>query len=171
MRRTTLMMLTVPLAIVAGGCADNEGENSSHARGSEGTAGEVTVQNAYLVPALLPGTCVIQYDAPAELSFTATNNAGEPDRLVGIESPAAGSVRIQADPDELVIAADGALAAGQPVEQPDRPGSEAPITVDVVELRDWVQPGRNLDMRFTFENAGTVQMAIPVDACPTQQTP
>lgn len=165
------MTLTIPLAILAAGCAGTEGENSSHARGSEGGAGEVTVQNAYLVPALLPGTCVIQYDAPAELSFTATNNAGQPDRLVGIESPAAASVRVQADPDELVLPADGALAAGQPVEQPARQGGEDPITVEVVELRDWVQPGRNLDMRFTFENAGTVELAVPVDACPTQQTP
>jgi copper(I)-binding protein len=165
------MPITVLAAVAVTGCNDNHGENSSHARGSEGNIGAVTVQNAYLVPALLPGTCVIQYEAPAELAFTATNNALEPDRLTAIESPAAGSIQLRAGPEQLVIPADGALAAGQPVAQPERPGSEESITVQVNQLQDWVKPGRNLDIRFTFDRAGTLELAVPVDSCPTQQTP
>lgn len=164
-------MIVVSAAVAVAGCNDNEGVNSTHARGSEGQVGAVTVQNAYVVPALVPGTCSIQYDAPAELSFTATNNAREADRLIGIESPAAASVQLHAAPDELVIPADGALAAGQPVAEPARHGAETPIAVQVNQLQDWVQPGRHLDMRFTFERAGTLELAVPVDSCPTQQSP
>lgn len=38
-------------------------------------------------------------------------------------------------------------------------------------LQDWVKPGRNLDIRFTFDHAGTLELAVPVDSCPTQQSP
>ncbi len=169
--RRLLLPITVLAAAALTGCSDNAGVNSSHACGSEGKIGAITVQNAYLVPALVPGTCVIQYEAPAELAFTATNNALEPDRLTAIESPAAASIQLQASPEQLVIPADGALAAGQPLAQPERPGSEEPITVQVHQLQDWVEPGRNLDIRFTFDHAGTLELAVPVDSCPTQQSP
>ncbi|MFE3543341.1 hypothetical protein ACFXK0_10235 [Nocardia sp. NPDC059177] len=162
------MMLAVPVIAIAG-CDDRGSVGSSHARGSIGQVGAVTVQNAYLVPTTQPGGCVIQVDAPAELSFTVTNNAREPDRLIGIDGPPASSVELRATPEELVIPAGGGLAAGQAIEEPARPGSEEPVTVRVSGLRDWVSPGRHVDMSFRFERAGALQLAVPVDSCPTQQ--
>lgn len=163
------MLMATSVLVAAGGCGSGDpGEDSAHARGSEGRIGAITVQNAYLVPALRAGTCVIQYDGPAELSFTATNGGLEPDRLTGVTTDAAASVRLQATPEELVVPAEGALAAGQPI---GPSATEEPITVQVNQLADWVRPGRNLDMRFIFERAGTLELAVPVDSCPTQQTP
>ncbi|MFC9964252.1 hypothetical protein [Nocardia ignorata] len=126
------------------------------------------MQNAYLVPASASETCVIAADEPAELSFTATNNGEAADRLTGIQTDAAAMVRLPEDPEALVLPAEGGLAAGQPIEQP---ATTEPITVHVEQLADWVRPGRNVDMRFTFEGAGTLDLAVPVDACPTQQSP
>ncbi|MFC4373405.1 hypothetical protein ACFO5K_04775 [Nocardia halotolerans] len=166
--RRMLMVTALSIAVAAAGCADEAGENSSHARGSEGVVGAITVQNAYLVPDVEAGTCVVQHDGPAELSFTATNRGDVADRLTKIETDAAASVQLPGEPEKLVVAAGGGLAAGQPIEQPD---ASEPIAVRVRQLEEWVQPGRNVDMRFTFENAGTLDLAVPVDACPTQQTP
>ncbi|MFE3447000.1 hypothetical protein ACFXNW_28540 [Nocardia sp. NPDC059180] len=174
MRRGTTLAALAALLLAAGCGADDDapGKSSSHAAGSEARAGPITIRNVHIVPAVASGTCVIQVDDPSQLSFSVVNNsATTSDRLVAIDTPAAEAVRIQATPEQLTLRPETSLAAGQPVEQVTPPSApDAPITVLLDQPADWVQPGKHVDMTFTFEKAGGVTFGVPVDSCPTQST-
>ncbi|WP_253867767.1 hypothetical protein [Mycobacterium sp. GA-1285] len=153
------MLLAV---LVLAGCgSDTTGESSNRGSGSETT--ETTVENAFVVPRYLPGSCAIQVGSSAELRFTVTNNRPvETERLEGISTPAADSVRIAPDP-PIEVAAGTSIAAGQPVAQ------GRPFTVTLEGTKDSVQPAHSVDVTFRFEKSGDITMLVPVEACPTQE--
>ncbi|MFD4431193.1 hypothetical protein [Nocardia sp. NPDC058497] len=161
----------VVAAGVTTACGGNPVEDISHTSGSQATIGDIELQNVHVIPLVLPGSCVIQLEGPSRLSFTATNTGTSQDRLVTITTDAADSVDIQAPADALVLDGGTRLAAGQPVEQLDATQApDEPITVVVNKPDDWVRPGITIDVTFVFENAGSVEFAVPIDSCPTQQS-
>ncbi len=146
----------------------NPVEDVSHSNGAQTEGGDIDLRNVRIHPAVQPGTCVMQRDGPSELSFTAVNNGRTPDRLVRITSEAAQSVTVQAAPDLLVIDGGTTLAAGQPIEQPDTATApDEPIRVMLNQMDEAVQPGRNAEVTFVFEDAGSVTVAVPLDSCPS----
>lgn len=76
------------LALVATGCS-NGSEPASPNRGS-GSDTTGTVENAFIVPAFVPGRCATQVDDGAELRFTVTNGSTtDPGQLLGLTTDAA----------------------------------------------------------------------------------
>ncbi|MBF6320627.1 copper chaperone PCu(A)C [Nocardia cyriacigeorgica] len=169
-RAATLSALAVLLVAAGCGTGDAPGESSSHAAGSEARTGDITLRNVHIVPAVVPGQCVIQADAPAMLAFAAVNNSPtDADRLVSIDTPAAESVRIQATQQQLTLRPETMLTAGQPVEQVRPPSApDEPIRVMLMDPADSVRPGKHVEMTFTFDRSGAVTVVAPIDSCPTQ---
>ncbi len=135
-------------------------EGISHSDGSQGQIGDIAVRNAYVVPNQGADDCTVQREGPAQLSFTAVNGGNQADRLVAIDSGAAASVRIDAAPEELVLDAGASVAAGQPVT-----GADAQIDVVFEGPSADVRPGRRVEVTFSFEKAGDMTFAVPVNAC------
>ncbi|NEW33482.1 copper chaperone PCu(A)C [Nocardia cyriacigeorgica] len=171
MKRGIPLAALAALLLVAGcGADDAPGDSSSHAAGSEARTGDITLRNVHIVPAVVPGQCVIQADAPAMLAFAAVNNnPTESDRLVSIDTPAAESVRIEATPEQLTLRPETMLTAGQPVEQVRPPSApDQPIRVLLMDPAESVRPGKHVELTFAFEHAGEATFAAPIDSCPTQ---
>ncbi|MFV9635817.1 hypothetical protein [Mycobacterium neumannii] len=147
--------------LLAGCGSYTTGESTNRGSGSE--TPETTVENAFVVPRYLPGSCAIQVGESAELRFTITNNRpAEAERLEAITTPAAEAVRIDPSP-PIEIAAGTALATGQPVE----PGQ--PFTVTLDGINQTVRPAYNVDVTFRFQKSGELTMPVPVEACPRQE--
>jgi hypothetical protein len=164
-------LAAVPLLFVAAACGE-EGVIENSARGSGGSSGETAVRDAYIVPALEPGTCVIQRDGTAQLHFTVTNSSSrDSERLTEISTPAAGAVELPA-PGMFEIAAQASLAMGQPIEQPDDPQApDQPLPAAAVQqLDESARPGTSVPVTFVFERAGEVTFNVPVESCPAQPT-
>lgn len=149
-------------ALSLAGCGNYiSGESSNRGSGSE--TSDTTVENAYIVPRYLPGSCAIQVGDTAELRFTIINNrATETERLQQITTPAAEAVDITPSP-PLEVPAGASIAAGQAIE----PGR--PFTVSLDGIKDSVIPAHTVDVTFGFENFGELAMPVPVEACPRQQ--
>lgn len=155
---TTALLVMFLLA----GCGSfTTGESTN--RGSGSQTSETTVENAFVVPRYLPGSCEIQVGDTAQLRFTITNNrpAGT-ERLEAITTTAAETARIEPSP-PIEIPAGTALATGQPVE----PGQ--PLTVTLDGITKTVRPAYNVDVTFRFQQFGELSMPVPVEACPRQQ--
>ncbi|OBB71659.1 hypothetical protein A5759_21105 [Mycobacterium sp. 852014-52144_SCH5372336] len=155
---TTAMLVTFLLA----GCGSfTTGESSN--RGSGSQTSETTVENAFVVPRYLPGSCEIQVGDTAQLRFTITNNRpADTERLEAITTTAAEATRIEPSP-PIEIHAGTAVATGQPVE-PRRP-----LTVTLDGITQTVRPASNVDVTFRFQKFGELTMPVPVEACPTQR--
>jgi hypothetical protein len=139
-------------------------------RGSGSHTAETTVENAFIVPNFVPGSCAIQVGDAARLRFTATNNRStESERLSGITTSGAETVRILPSA-PIVIPPRSSVAAGQPVEHPgDEAGPDEPFTVAVEGLKESARPGTSIDVTFRFEQFGDLEMRVPIEACPTQK--
>jgi hypothetical protein len=139
-------------------------------RGS-GTDTETTsVENAYIVPRFKATSCAIQVGDSAQLNFIATNNKStESERLTGITTPAAETVRI-APTATLEIPPRSRIAAGQPVENLDEVNApDRPFTVTLEDTNDLIQPGTSVEVAFQFDRFGELKLNVPIEACPTQQ--
>lgn len=126
--------------------------------------GDIALRNVYLAVDPPPES----EDVPrpdAELAFTAINTSDSvEDRLIAIDSPAATSVDIVADPATLVLRPQTALAAGQPIEQLEEPAApDSPITVRIDLIDSRVRPGLTIPITFTFEKAGSQTFRVPFD--------
>lgn len=154
----TVLLVTFLLT----GCGSyTTGESTN--RGSGSQTSETTVENAFVVPRYLPGSCEIQVGDTADLRFTITNNRPlEAERLEAITTPAAENIRIDPSP-PIKVAAGTALATGQLVE----PGR--PLSVTLEGITQTVRPAYNVDVTFRFQQFGELTMPVPVEACPTQQ--
>jgi copper(I)-binding protein len=139
-------------------------------RGSGSHTAETTVENAFIVPNFVPGSCAIQVGDAARLRFTATNNRStESERLSGITTAAAESVRITPSA-PVVIPPRSSVAAGQPIEHPGgQAAPDEPFTVTVQGLTESARPGTSVDVTFRFEKYGDLEMRVPIEACPTQK--
>jgi len=158
------------LSMLVAGCGDNPEFESSSNRGAGSRTGDTSVENAYLVPRFIPGSCAIQFGDAAALTFTATNNRGtETERLLAIKSPAADAIRISPDA-TLEIPPGTSIAALQPIEDVAGPadGSDQPFTVSVEGLKESARPGTSVDVTFRFDKHSDLTMKVPIEACPTQ---
>lgn len=162
-RLTILAAVTAGCALAA--CDDSESQPpAEHA--------ETSVHNAYIVPAY-DTSCVLQIDAPAQLSFTAANTSSTTtETLKKISTPAASAVTITAPIGALHMQPRSVIAAGQPIENTDQPAApDAPFTATLRGLDTIVGPAQSIPVTFEFERAGTITVDVAVDACPTQTNP
>lgn len=166
--RRHLWMATLLCAVVVSGCSNDSGINSSSNRGAGSEIEDTTVENAYLVPRSLPGSCAMQVGDSAMLSFTATNTRSEEaERLLNIDVESADGARILPS-EQMEIPPKSSIAATQPIEQDADAKSDNTFRVVVDGLDPAVRPGMNIPITFEFQNAGDIAMAVPVEACPKE---
>lgn len=167
--RLTYASVAAALAVAMTGCSSDDPATSSSNRGGDEASGETTVENVFIAPAYTLA-CVLQVDAPAQLTFTATNqSSSETEVLTSISSPAAETITIQTANDNLDIAPESRIAVGQPVENIDNPDApDEPVFAVMEGLTDAIQPGLSVPVTFTFERAGDLTLDVAVDACATQ---
>ncbi|KMO73277.1 hypothetical protein MCHUDSM44219_04455 [Mycolicibacterium chubuense] len=146
------------------GCSDTSRPGSSN-RGSGSAPGAVTIENAFIVPTFVPGHCAIQQGTGGRLRFTVSNArpAGQV-RLDSIYTEAVADSNILVGVD---IPAKSSIGFGQPsAAQVDQAGAVPAVRLDVID--PGLRPGMSADMTFRFDQADDVTMAVPVEACPTQ---
>jgi copper(I)-binding protein len=179
-RPTTLAAAALVAAAVLTGCG--AGQVASTATQVSNTTGG----NAQVGPLALR-TVAIAFDGAVEdgavyrrgedapLNMTVVNEAGETDRLVSASTPLAESVEISGTTDiasgrSLVVGGDtqqqgAGSPGGAPVTTPQpREEGEPTASVVLVGLREDVRSGISYPITFTFERAGDVTVAVPVDS-------
>ncbi|OBG22916.1 hypothetical protein A5765_19335 [Mycolicibacterium celeriflavum] len=166
-RRRAAAAGLVTTVLVAGCGGDPNMDSSNRGAGSETET--TSVENAFIVPRFIPGSCAIQIGDAAALTFTVTNNRiTEQERLLGIDTPAAEAIRLSPDA-TLQIPPETTIAAGQPIEDVGDGAVDRPFTASVEGLRETAKPGKSVDMTFHFEKQGDLAMKVPIEACPTQK--
>jgi hypothetical protein len=113
----------------------------------------------------VPGHCAIQQGTGGRLRFTVSNArpAGQV-RLDSIYTEAVADSNILVGVD---IPAKSSIGFGQPsAAQVDQAGAVPAVRLDVID--PGLRPGMSADMTFRFDQADDVTMAVPVEACPTQ---
>ncbi|CAG7634532.1 hypothetical protein SIM91_43550 [Rhodococcus opacus] len=167
-RGAVAVVSLIGLCLTVAGCSAGQNTQTSSqvaaVNGANIDIGDIALRNVYLAVDPPPTS----EDAPrpdAALAFTAINTSDTAeDRLVSIDTPAANSVDIDADPATLVLQPQTALAAGQPIEQLEEPAApDRPITVTVDLIDSRVRPGLTIPMTFTFDKAGSQTFRVPFD--------
>jgi copper(I)-binding protein len=163
---TPLGAAALAVAIVAG-CSTDDADSESSNRGGGESSGQTSVNNAFIVPAYTL-SCVLQVDAPAQLTFTAVNGSTtESETLSDISTPAASTVSIDASKAQLEIAPGTSIAAGQPVQNlEESTAPDEPFTVTLQGLEQGVEPGKSFPVTFAFEREGDITFNVAVEACP-----
>lgn len=156
---------SVALSLVVVGCQNDAVLDSSN-RGTSSETTMTSVENAYIVPAYVPGACAIQYGDAAAIRFVATNNRDiEPERLLSITTDAADTIQVSPK-SEWVIPPNSSISSGYPSEPA---GAEAmPMEATIDGLAESVRPGMSVDVTFEFEKAGSIEVRTPIEACPAQ---
>lgn len=164
-RNKTLAVGGALLALLSGGCGSDDPDLESSKRGSGSDTTGTTVENAYIVPAFVPGQCAIQLPLGAELRFTATNGrTGETERLLGLSTDAAR----QAQPSRSVdIPPESTVGFGVDSAEAVDVGGRVP-GVRLEELDAALRPAMSTEVTFHFERAGDISVRVPVEACPVQ---
>jgi len=162
--RTGALACGAALVLSLPSCGEQATSDSSN-RGSGTDLESVNVENAYIVPAFLPGRCAIQLDAGARMRFSVTNNsATDSEQLLGLSTTAANEARILHNPG---IPPRSTVGFGQPSAEPVDAGGRVP-SVRLDGLDPQLHPAMSPEVTFTFRNAGEITMRVPVEACPTQ---
>lgn len=152
------------LAVGVAGCGEDPVLDSSN-RGSGSHTETTTVENAYIVPAYVPGRCVIQLNAGGEMRFTVTNNRpAEAERLLGLSTSAADQARII---DSVDIPPKATVSFGEPNAQPVGAERRNPA-VRLDQMDPGLRPATSADVTFHFQRAGDLTLPVPVEACPVQ---
>lgn len=160
--RTPATIAAAALTLLTG-CSDDDAALRSPNRGTGSTTEATTVENAFIVPAFVPGRCALQLNAGAALRFTVTNNRdAESETLLAVSTDSARQARVPAD---AVIPPESTVAYGQPA-GPDASGTLAPVRLD--GLDPGLKPAKTADVTFSFERAGDFTIPVPVNACPVQ---
>ena len=150
------------------GCGNDPDRESSN-RGSGSDTQNTTVENAYIVPAFVPGSCALQIGGTAKLRFTVTNNrAVGVERLVSVSTDAAKSATVPGAAN-VDIPAGGVLTVGQPQTDLPASGSVTAPAVTLTELDSDARPATSTPVTFTFDDFGPLELRVPIEACPTQQ--
>lgn len=157
------------MMVLAAGCGNDVDYDSSN-RGSGTDTEPTSVENAFITPNFLPGSCAIQVGDNANLRFTVSNvRPAESERLLEITTDAADMVRISPTA-TLEIPPKSTIAVGQPVEDLDDPAApDEPFTATLEGMKDNVTPGKSVDVTFRFEKSGELEFLVPIEACPTQK--
>jgi hypothetical protein len=142
-------------ALVLGACdAGQQAETAQETpdvAGVDGTVGEVSLDDVFL-----DAEDTVEVGAAVPLRGVLTNDAEQADRLVGVSTPAAGSVQLldesgQVSPDGIEVPAGGQVEAVSGDVRMQLEGVTAPIaTTDTVRVT------------FTFATAGEVELDVPV---------
>lgn len=161
-----LVLLTV-LASCGTGQITQTARQQSSANGASGDIGPIAVRNAEF---LFPPTGH-QYPAGASvmLGLTIVNTGSNGDRLASVDSPVAGSVRI--DGPTAIAAQRSVRAVARVLTEPyqDEPagtGDEqtGELNIIMVDLNKAIRPGLTVPVVLLFENAGEVLIQVPVAA-------
>lgn len=146
-RRRALAAVAVAALVPMTGCAAGIQAETSRERptvdGIGSAIGTLSIRNAYVGGPVENGG-----SAPVLLSVF--NNGVDPDRLVGISSPEAGSGTL---PPDLTLPSGGQ----QLLYTPDRVGRLEGVTVPM-------HPGEIVPVVLTFERAGQLRMSLPVSS-------
>lgn len=159
--RHTLVHALVLVAAV--GCGTDVDVTSSN-RGASSADQATSIDNAYIVPTFVPGSCALQEGDAAQLRFTITNNRSvEEERLLSVNTDAAERITVPHDV-TLDIAPGGSLSAGEPGSAGG--GADA---VQLLGLRPSVKPATSVPVTFGFKEFGNIRLQVPVEACPVQK--
>ncbi|TFV55816.1 hypothetical protein E4P42_21575 [Mycobacterium sp. PS03-16] len=146
-------------------CGGEDPQLDSSNRGSGSHTETTTVENAFIVPAFVPGQCAIQTNAGADLRFTVTNGrSAEAERLLDVSTTAGPVVE---DVGTIDIPARSTVGVGEPSAEAVDAGGSTPA-VRLGPLDPLVKPGKAVDVAFNFEQAGTIELRVPIEACPVQ---
>jgi len=152
--------VTVALMMFMGGCSNDAPTADSSNRGSGTDTEDTSVENAFIVPAYVPGSCAMQVDAGGVMRFTVTNNRpADTERLLGLTvSAAEASIPVRAD-----IPPKSTVGFGEP-----NVGDARNPAVRLEQLDPDLRPAMSADVTFHFERSGDLTMPVPVEACPVQ---
>jgi len=161
------LALTIALLVtVSVGCgAGQEAQTADQLTGTGGAygqTGEISVLDAQLVfDEPIAGDEVYRPGADAPLQLTIVNAGAADDRLIEVSSPVATSARITGDPR---IPGGQALTAGyvEPVASVETRNTR-PIGIALVGLTDPVRAGLTYPVTFTFQDAGSLTLSLPVE--------
>ncbi|VEG54361.1 Protein of uncharacterised function (DUF461) [Mycolicibacterium aurum] len=164
-RSGSVLAGTAALTMSVAGCGEDPVLDSSN-RGSGSHTDDTSVENAYIVPAYVPGQCAIQLNAGGAMRFTITNNRpAETERLLGISTGAGEQARVIGS---VAIPPKSAVSFGEPNAEPGAgDASGPPVLLD--RLDPDLVPATSADVTFHFERAGDLTFPVPVEACPIQQ--
>ncbi len=134
--------------------------------GNSADQGDISLRNVHVVYPQ-DEDYSIEAGGKVELGFVAVNNSSQnPDTLTRISTTAASSITVGKEPGGTEIAPLTALGAGAAVDNAtENPG--VPLEFIVVELNgigEDVRPGLTIPVTFTFEEAGDIDVLVPVDA-------
>jgi periplasmic copper chaperone A len=165
--RLVRMAVTVAVAGIAlAGCgAGMQAQTSQQVAavaGASANGGGIAVRNAEIAyPAgLSPEAAIYPVGGVAPVEMIIVNQGAETDRLLSATSPV-GSVTISG---EQTVGPDLSLVAGG---FEGVPGGKA-VTVEITGLREDILSGRTYPLVLNFENAGRVEVGLPV-ASPTAE--
>ena len=165
--RCSVTAMALTLAAATAGCAGRVQVDSSN-RGSGSHTSGTSVENAYVVPRHGPGSCAIQVDGPAALTFTITNNrTADAEQLTAVNSDVADSIELS--PAIIGIPPQSSVAVGQPAVQEDATVTGRYSTATVRGLVRTATPGMSIPITWHFTNQGELTMRVPIEACPTQR--
>lgn len=178
-RPTTLAGAALIAAAVLTGCGAGQVASTatqvSNTTGGNAQAGPLALRTvAIAFDGAVEDGAVYRRGEDAPLNMTVVNEAGEADRLVSASTPLAESVEISGTTDiasgrSLVVGGDtqqqgAGSPGGAPVTTPLPREDEPTASVVLVGLRDDVRSGISYPITFTFERAGDVTVAVPVDS-------
>lgn len=178
-RPTTLAGAALIAAAVLTGCGAGQVASTatqvSNTTGGNAQAGPLALRTvAIAFDGAVEDGAVYRRGEDAPLNMTVVNEAGQTDRLVSASTPLAESVEISGTTDiasgrSLVVGGDtqqqgAGSPGGAPVTTPLPREDEPTASVVLVGLRDDVRSGISYPITFTFERAGDVTVAVPVDS-------
>jgi len=173
-QRTPVRVLRVLAAVgVAGlalaGCGAGQQAQTSQqvaaVGGASASAGDIAVRNAEIAfPAgLSPQGSLYRSGGTAPVELTIVNQGAQTDRLLSASSPAGGTVRISG---EQTVAPALALVAGDQGDPAALPGAKK-VTIEITGLREDIVGGRVYPLVLNFQNAGRVEIGLPVATAET----
>jgi copper(I)-binding protein len=172
-----LALAAVLVAVLSIGCGAGQqaqtADQITGTGGAYGQTGEVSVLDAQFVfDGPIAGDEVYRPGADAPLQLTIVNAGAAEDRLIEVSSPVATSARVTGDPR---IPGGQALTAGylEPVASVETRDARA-IEITLVGLTEPVRAGLTYPVTFTFEDAGSLTLSLPVenpDALPPRGEP
>lgn len=151
------------LAALTAACGTDPTITSSN-RGADSATEATTIENAYIVPTFIPGSCALQDGALAQLRFTITNNRPAKDEhLLSVNTDAAERITVPRRA-RAAIPPGGSLAAGQNTTSPN-----SVPAVTLTDLRPRVTPATSVPVTFAFAEFGQITLHVPIEACPVQK--
>ncbi|WP_214364401.1 copper chaperone PCu(A)C [Pseudonocardia sp. H11422] len=161
-----LPALVLALLVVLTGCGAGQKARSSvqyaGSGGAEGEVGRILLRDAQIqFPGSVEGDAVYLPGQDAALRLTIINEGERADRLVRVSSPVATGATVVG---ETALPPGRAVTAGMdgPIADLEL-ANEAQIEVVLTGLREEIRAGINYPVVFTFERAGELREALPVE--------